>query len=476
MLCSTSTPPARTPSMYTHTLLGSTKLSGPRARSQLERMAATASYTVTKSPSSICSRVITERSSRRPSLGVDLHPSASATTARAASPPSRPRTGRAASNDRIVHLAGCVIGVDARSRAREPPRRPTPVDPRYRGDLPPAARARLEVRSTARRRRSHRPGHLVPRVLREGRTAPFRAVDLGLRDRPEQMVRLHGRHRRGIVRLDAGEEDGRTLTRQRIPAELLGGQLALALVEEEVERARRERGQLGGAHRIDLTRLRRSRSENVDVVDRIGRPPGADVRLGAQEVHVGEPPEPAVAVTREGVRIDARLILPLEDRREENAGVLALAVLAPLTGLYRRGGAREKDRRIPVRLPPELLERALVSAVLRAIVQPQQVQRRSQSPEGTPVVARAGERRHGVAAHVVPHRVIEMEAVAERIDGAVADELHGEDQLRVGLLGRRVIARAETDVRAAEQRAVARVQPVRVGGRSEEHTSELQSR
>jgi len=53
MLRSTETSPARDPSMYTQTMLGSTKLSGPRGRSQFERSAATASYTVTYEPSSI---------------------------------------------------------------------------------------------------------------------------------------------------------------------------------------------------------------------------------------------------------------------------------------------------------------------------------------------------------------------------------------------------------------------------------------
>ena len=65
--------------MYTQTMLGSTKLSGPRGRSQFERSAATASYTVAYEPSTICSCVITERSIRCDDRDeADLHAGAKA--------------------------------------------------------------------------------------------------------------------------------------------------------------------------------------------------------------------------------------------------------------------------------------------------------------------------------------------------------------------------------------------------------------
>src|SRR5215213_6223055 len=113
MLRNTSTSPARAPSMYTQTMLGSTKLSGPRARSQLEWSAATASYTVAYEPSTICSRVITERSMRRVVRDeAERHAGANAITARETNQTPRLQDGRRASNERIGHLAGGVYGAD----------------------------------------------------------------------------------------------------------------------------------------------------------------------------------------------------------------------------------------------------------------------------------------------------------------------------------------------------------------------------
>ena len=69
---------------------------------------------------------------------------------------------------------------------------------------------------------------------------------------------------------------------------------------------------------VVLTRLRAARgADDVDVGDRVGRPAGADVRLRAHQMHVGEPPERAVAMTREGVR-DRRASGPamLQERRD----------------------------------------------------------------------------------------------------------------------------------------------------------------
>jgi hypothetical protein len=64
-----------------------------------------------------------------------------------------------------------------------------------------------------------------------------------------------------------------------------------------------------------------------------------------------------------------------------------------------------------------------------------------------------------------------VQAVAEGVGAAVAHEGRGEDALRVGLLRRRVLARAARLVVGAEQRAVARVE--RVGARGDDGAGQV---
>src|SRR5205823_14217117 len=133
-------------------------------------------------------------------------------------------------------------------------------------------------------------------------------VDLRLWNRPEHVVRLHVRRRRRVVQLDAVEEDALAHTGQREPPPFLAGELALTLVEQEVDRTGVEAGQLAGVHRVVGARLRGTGAQHVDIRNRLRRTAGADVRLRPQQIDVGEPPQRAVSVSGKGVRVRARLV------------------------------------------------------------------------------------------------------------------------------------------------------------------------